>query len=121
MFLASPNLQRELRVCPPSHPLRLGRWDTVRTIVVRTQLTMQTSQAMMSRVHRAAALDGVAKPVAVSAGEEPARAIKFCDLPAAVDPIGSNIADEPGALSAEPACRPSDRHTLLYRIPIATS
>ena len=82
---------------------------------------MQASQAMMSSVHRPVALHRIAKAVAVPAGEEPASTIELCNLPAAIHPIGVNVADKPGTLAAEAAGSPADRHALVDRLPFLAS
>ena len=79
---------------------------------------MQASQAMMGAVHWSAALHRVAEAVAVPAGEEPASTIELGNLPAAIDPVGVNVADEPWPLAAEAAGRPTDRHALVNGLPI---
>ena len=79
---------------------------------------MQASQLMMGAVHRSAALHLITKAVAVTAGEQSTGRVELGNPSAAIHPIGVDVADEPGPLSAEPAGRPADRHALVDRLPI---
>jgi hypothetical protein len=68
-IFASLDLLHDAIVRSLPHPLRaLGR-HSVWPIVVRAELAMQSSQAMMSPIHRPVALDRISEAIAMSAGK----------------------------------------------------
>jgi len=73
---------------------------------------------MMSAVHGPTALNSIAKSITMPTREQLASPIQACDLPAAIDPIAPDVADEPRPLAAKSARGPSDRHPLMNGLPI---
>jgi hypothetical protein len=100
------------------HPLRAPGRHSVWPSVVRAEFAMQASQLMMSSIHRPVTLDRISEAVAEAACEELTGTIELCNPSPAIHAIGMNVADEPGAFSAEAAGSPADRYSLVNGLPI---
>lgn len=78
---------------------------------------MQVGEVAMHVIKGAAALDGIAKTVAMPAREEPARIVELRDTPPTVHAIGQYVTDEPGPLAAGATRCPLDRNPLADGLP----
>ena len=82
---------------------------------------MEARKVLVGGIHWTAALHLVTEVVAVAAGKQPTGPVKLGDVSAAMHPIGVDVADKPGALPAEPAGRPEDRHALVNAVPFVVA
>jgi hypothetical protein len=117
VIFASLDLLHDAMIRSLPHPLRAPWRYSIRTVIIGPELLMKPRQAMMGAIHESSTLHRVAKAVAVTASEEPASMIEFCNLSAAIHAIGANVADKPGTLAAEAAGGPADRHALVDGLP----
>jgi hypothetical protein len=115
--LTRSDLPGDAPIGSPTHPSRLRGWRAIRPVVVRLQLPAQAPQSQVGTAHGVGALAGVAEPVALAAGEKPARSIEPGHLPAAIHAIAVHVADEPGPRAPEAAGRPPYRHRLVRLLP----